>query len=406
MLRPFALVLLVVSGCGDEIAVGPAIFCWDRDGSSTCDPDEDVDLSGACDVDDCQGATGPAGPTGATGATGSAGASGADGVEGPAGPAGPQGEPGAAGAPGDPGPEGPMGPIGPMGPQGPIGPAGANGAEGAQGPQGPQGDAGAQGPQGDPGTAGAPGDPGAPGADGIDGVACWDLDGDGACNPIAEDTDGDFLCTVNDCTGPRGPAGPIGQDGPAGPQGPQGPDGPAGPAGPAGQDGSPDTPAEVLAKLLGVDGPGSGISADFLDGIDSATLLGRFASIEARLDAQEELVSVLGATAFTSDGAVSYGGDVGLVAVKQLCIDEFGAGARACSYTDLSDAIANGDITPTNVTVWLPRDAGADVGACRGMTDAGASGLVLSIDATGVLDAVAVESCGGTHPFLCCRGHR
>lgn len=41
---------------------------------------------------------------------------------------------------------------------------------------------------------------------------------------------------------------------------PQGEQGPAGPAG------SPDTPQQVLEKLGGVDGPGSGVDADRLDG--------------------------------------------------------------------------------------------------------------------------------------------
>lgn len=48
--------------------------------------------------------------------------------------------------------------------------------------------------------------------------------------------------------------------------GPQGPIGPEGPQGPAGADGSPDTAAEVLSKLRTVDGSGSGLNADLLDG--------------------------------------------------------------------------------------------------------------------------------------------
>ena len=67
-------------------------------------------------------------------------------------------------------------------------------------------------------------------------------------------------------TGPAGPAGPQGPIGPAGPAGPQGPAGPAGARGETGPAGSPDTPAQVLAKLLEVDGPGSGIDAEFLNG--------------------------------------------------------------------------------------------------------------------------------------------
>ena len=67
-------------------------------------------------------------------------------------------------------------------------------------------------------------------------------------------------------TGPQGPQGPSGSQGPAGPTGPTGTTGPQGPQGPAGADGSPDTAAQVLAKLVTVDGPGSGLDADKLDG--------------------------------------------------------------------------------------------------------------------------------------------
>ena len=67
-------------------------------------------------------------------------------------------------------------------------------------------------------------------------------------------------------TGPQGPQGPSGSQGPAGPTGPTGATGSQGPQGPAGADGSPDTAAQVLAKLVTVDGPGSGLNADKLDG--------------------------------------------------------------------------------------------------------------------------------------------
>ncbi|MEZ4435613.1 MAG: hypothetical protein R3F65_24680 [bacterium] len=75
---------------------------------------------------------------------------------------------------------------------------------------------------------------------------------------------------VGDPTGLRGPAGPAGA---AGAPGPQGPPGPQGIQGPAGGNGSPDTPAQVLAKLVQVDGPGSTLDADRLDGIDSAAFM-------------------------------------------------------------------------------------------------------------------------------------
>lgn len=57
--------------------------------------------------------------------------------------------------------------------------------------------------------------------------------------------------------GTQGETGATGAVGPAGPQGPMGPQG---------EPGSPDTGAEILAKLLAVDGTGSGLDADLLAG--------------------------------------------------------------------------------------------------------------------------------------------
>jgi hypothetical protein len=159
---------------------------------------------------------------------------------------------------------GPPGPEGPPGPQGEPGPAGADGADGAPGPQGEQG------LQGDIGPAGPQGEPGADGADGADGAT-------GATGP--QGPQGDTGATG--ATGPTGPAGADGATGPAGPQGeqgiqgPQGEQGPQGIQGPAGADGSPDTAAQVLAKLITVDGAGSGLDADLLDGQSSAFYLDR-----------------------------------------------------------------------------------------------------------------------------------
>lgn len=58
-----------------------------------------------------------------------------------------------------------------------------------------QGPAGAQGPQGESGPQGPAGDPG---ANGTNGVACWDTDGDHACDS-GEDVNGDGGCTAADC---------------------------------------------------------------------------------------------------------------------------------------------------------------------------------------------------------------
>lgn len=74
------------------------------------------------------------------------------------------------------------------------------------------------------------------------------------------------VVTTPAAAGPAGPAGPQGATGPAGPQGVAGPQGETGPAG------SPDTPAQVLGKLTGVDGAGSGLDADLIDGVEGSAL--------------------------------------------------------------------------------------------------------------------------------------
>ena len=70
--------------------------------------------------------------------------------------------------------------------------------------------------------------------------------------------------------GQRGATGPQGVQGAAGAQGAVGATGPEGATGVNGQNGSPDTAAQVLAKLLTVDGTGSGLDADTLDGLQGS----------------------------------------------------------------------------------------------------------------------------------------
>ncbi len=62
-------------------------------------------------------------------------------------------------------------------------------------------------------------------------------------------------------TGAPGAAGPAGERGSAGPQGTRGEVGPAG---------SPDTPLQVLEKVKQVDGEGSGLDAELLDGLSAS----------------------------------------------------------------------------------------------------------------------------------------
>ena len=142
-----------------------------------------------------------------------------------------------------------------------------------------------EGKQGVAGKAGANGTSGSDGADGVDGV-----DGaDGAPGPAGRngiDTSGGVAGPVG-ATGPTGATGAVGATGVAGPIGATGSTGPAGatgtagavgPAGPTGTTGATgpagptETAASLIAKLLTVDGTGSNLDADTLDGITQREL--------------------------------------------------------------------------------------------------------------------------------------
>lgn len=159
-------------------------------------------------------------------------------VTGPAGPAGPPGPPGTPGTPGAPGIQGPAG----------AGPQGLPGAPGAQGIQGIPGNPGTQGIQG------IPGNPGTQGVQGIQGVAGPATLASFTTTNLAEGANLYFtnaravtaltasLALKLDATGY--------------------------------------TAADVLAKLVTVDGAGSGLDADFLDGLSSAAFLQTAASAD------------------------------------------------------------------------------------------------------------------------------
>jgi len=72
---------------------------------------------------------------------------------------------------------------------------------GPQGEQGPPGEAGPQGEQGIQGVQGIQGIQGIQGEQGLAGLACWDLNGDLACDLGTEDLSGDGQCTAADCQG-------------------------------------------------------------------------------------------------------------------------------------------------------------------------------------------------------------
>lgn len=223
---------------------------------------------------------------------------GTDGQDGATGPQGPQG---------DPGPQGPQGPQGIQGPApahewgdgttnpasslrfqnsdgtwgtfvnllGPIGPEGPEGVQGPTGPQGPQGPQGPTGPKGDKGDTGP--------------RPSHEWSGTSIRFQEADGTWGLFV----DLQGPTGPTGPQGIQGPTGPRpahewlgtsvrfqqsdGTWGTyvdlQGPEGPQGPKGDTGDPPPASELLTTLKTVDGSGSGLDADLLDGLNSSAFL-------------------------------------------------------------------------------------------------------------------------------------
>ena len=177
-----------------------------------------------------EGSEGPEGPPGETGPAGVTGQQGEQGIEGPQGL---QGEVGPAGLQGEMGPAGPQGDLGPVGPQGDVGPVG---------PAGPQGDVGPRGADADPNEV-----------------------------AIILASDSDFVSVVGDELVASHADDLRGAEGPQGIQGLPG------------VDGSPDTAAEILSKLASVDGAGSGLEADTLDGQQASDLTDRIAQLEAQL---------------------------------------------------------------------------------------------------------------------------
>ena len=139
--------------------------------------------------------------------------------------------------------------------------------------------------------------------------------------------------------GLQGPAGAAGPQGPVGPVGPVGPQGIAGAAGGQGAQGSPDTPAQVLAKLLSVDGANSGVDADVVDGLNSSQFM--------RSDANTATTGTLNAVGNLSTNAnLSAGGSVtagtNMAAGQDLSVGRNAAVAGALSAGSIT---SNGDLT-------------------------------------------------------------
>lgn len=118
----------------------PGQACWDLNGNGVGDlPDEDFNIDGTVDIDDCRGADGPAG---------------APGDQGPPGDPGPPGEPGLPGqACWDLNGNG-VGDI----PDEDLNTDGVVNVDDCRGAEGPEGPPGVEGPEGPPGPVGPPGD--------------------------------------------------------------------------------------------------------------------------------------------------------------------------------------------------------------------------------------------------------
>jgi len=104
--------------------------------------------------------------------------------------------------------------------------------------------------------------------------------------------------------------------------------------GPQGPPGSPDTPQQVLDKIVQVDGQGSGLDSSFLDGIDSTGFL---RSTGKAVDADK--LDGLNSTSFVKRGTVG-NGVIGLSSI----------GAHKCSDVTLGlGGVRVGDIILMNV---------------------------------------------------------
>jgi hypothetical protein len=227
--------------------------------------------------------------------------------EGQKGKRGPQGKRGPDGHNGAPGAQGNFGVAGKDGLNGAAGENGAKGDTGNPGAPGAKGDTGETGADGAPGAKGDTGDTGAQGAAGFTALTATAAEGAGAnCATggvkVTSGVDANRDDTLNAgevnvaatryvCNGARGDTGAAGAKGDTGAPGSDGlsvtsvtenpgvncPNGGVKYTSDSGVDyvcnGAADTAAEALTKLKTVDGSGSGLDADTLDGINSTQLV-------------------------------------------------------------------------------------------------------------------------------------
>jgi hypothetical protein len=173
--------------------------------------------------------------------------------------------------------------------------------------------------------------------------------------------------------GARGARGATGSQGVAGAKGDTGAQGPKGDNGAQGPAGSADTPQEVLTKLLTVDGTGSGLDADLLDGLDGARY-------------QRRVTGTCSGNSFMQ--AVGVAGDVTCGPVSApLRLDQGGTADGVANFT-----LSNPASTQTAASV---AHRGIGNGLDVSLTNNGSGGRGISVDNQGVGPGVFANAVGG-----------
>jgi hypothetical protein len=267
------------------------------------------------------------------------------------------------------------GPIGPQGPQGETGPTGPQGATGATGPIGPTGATGAQGPKGDTGDTGPQGPPGEDGEDGADGaqgpagpgVAAGGTTGQVLKKASNTDYDTEWDDEVTVITDHGALSGLADDDHPQ-----------------YHNDARGDAryvqltdyeDADVLAKVKNVDGAGSGLDADLLDGNSSAffaTATGLSDHLSDTTDAHDaSAISYLGSTNLSSTDVEA--------ALDELDTEKASTGSVTTVQTNLDNHINDtSDAHDASAISFTP------------------AGTVAATDVQAAIEEVASEA-GGVH---------
>src|SRR3954468_429520 len=141
-----------------------------------------------------------------------------------------------------------------------------------------------------------------------------------------------------------------------------------GPQGLPGKDGSPDTPQQVLDKIVQVDGQGSGLDSSFLDGIDSTGFL-RTTGKAADADKLDGLNS----SVFAKRGP-SGTGTIGLSAIAANSCRDVVFGISGLQTTDsIVLNVLSGDSLPARLTMMpldVPTAGQLNVRICNGTSTA------------------------------------